>query len=93
MITRFNPTVSNNRNQRQNFCAINQKHYEKAQSAVNNKVTYDYVLRDLYEAFVAKDVSHKDTIDTLDAIKAIYPEKMKKWVDETKEDIAEYLKK
>lgn len=91
MTVGFNPSVSNNK--QQNFCAILPKYYESAQKAVQNRTGYIDATGDLYEAFVAKDVSHQDTIDTLDAMKKIFPENFKKLIDSTKEDIAYHLKK
>ncbi len=87
MITGFNPAVSNNRNQRQNFCAVSQKHFEKAQNFVRNKSDCWIPLRDVGESYVAKDLSETDTRDTLEAIRGILPDKFKSWVDEIKEDI------
>ena len=93
MITAFNPAVSNNRKQKQNFCAIIPKYYKQAEETVKYKSGYVDAAGDLYEAFVAKDVSHQDTIDTLDAMRQIFPENFKKLIDATKEDIAYHLNK
>ena len=89
MITGFNSTVSNNRSQSQNFCAISQKHYQKAQEAARNKITYHFAVRDIQDAYGVGDISKTDAQDTLAAIKGIYPEKFhhlvdtaSKWVDD-----------
>ena len=45
MITGFSPSVSNNRSQRQNFCAVSQKFYQKAEQAVKDKNGYTFARR------------------------------------------------
>lgn len=77
MITAIRPYTPQN-TQRQNFCAVNPEFFKRAQEAVEDKIGYNYVTRDLNEAFVGEDLSRQDTLDTLQAIKEIYPPNFKK---------------
>ena len=93
MTVGFNPSVSNNKQkQKQNFCAISQKHFQKAQNAVKNRVTYDIAVRDVQDAYGLKEISKQDAQDTLDAIKQIYPEKFHKIVDTAKKWVDSFSK-
>lgn len=92
MITALNPAISNNKNQKQNFCAISPKHYAKAQEAVQNKLTYHIAVRDIKESYGLGNLSKTDANDTLDAVKQIYPEKFHHIVDKAKEWISTFAK-
>ena len=85
--------VSNNRQQKQNFCAVNPKYYQKAQEAVKNKTTYYFAVRDIQEAYGVGALSKTDTSDTLAAIKKIYPEKFHNVVDTASKWVEEFSKK
>ena len=89
----FNPSVSNNKQQKQSFCAINPKYYQKAQDAVREKGGYHFVVRDIQDAYALDKLSKTDTQDTLDAIKEIYPENFHKVVDNAKEWLKSFPKK
>lgn len=75
MLVGFNSYMPNNRNQKTIFGAVNQEYLKAAQRAVQNKLTYQYPVRDLEEAYGLQDISKVDVLDTLAAIKKIYPEK------------------
>ena len=91
MLVGFNPYMSNNRNQKTSFGAVNQEYLQAAKKAVQNKNTYYYPVRDLEEAYGLQDISKADSLDTLAEIKKIYPEKFHNivnnaitWVNEFK---------
>ena len=87
MLVGFNPYMSNNRNQKTSFGAVNQKYLQAAQKAVQNKNTYYYPVRDIQEAFVVGDLSEIDTKDTLKAIKNIFPENFRYLISEAMDDM------
>ena len=62
MTVGFNPLVSNNRIQKQNFCAINQKWAEKLTKSPED-------LSDFDDMVAFGDVSSQDAVDTLKSVK------------------------
>ena len=84
MLVSFSPRVSNNKVQKQNFGAINQKYYQRVAEAVKHGHGDDNVIQELQEkiAFRSKSISKQDALDTLTAIKKILPEGFHESVDD-----------
>lgn len=87
MITKFNPTVSNNRNQRHNFCAVSQKHMKEFEKMSQNPIASDRVVRMAAYDYIAKKLSLQDLTDTFDAVMQKFPKKFDEDIASVKEDL------
>ncbi len=90
MLANFNSYMSNNRNQKTSFGAIDPKHLKAAQDAVKSKSSYYFAVRDLEEAYGVRDISQSDALDTIAAIREIYPERFHNILNSAQEWITNF---
>ena len=82
MLVNFNPNVSNNRQQKHNFGAINQKYLDKVIKAQKGIGGDDGVIQEITDQVAFKSIPKQDALDTLEAIKKILPKGFQDSLDE-----------
>jgi len=87
MITALNPAISNNKNQKQNFCAISQKHMKEFEKMANNPIASDRVVRMTAYDYIAKKLSLEDLKDTFNEVMKKFPKKFDDDIASVKDDL------
>ena len=73
MTVGFNPNISNNRVQKQNFCAVIPKYVERVKKAQKGIGGDDDVMQEITDQIAFRSIPKQDAIDTLEEIKKILP--------------------